>query len=332
VFRRPELLVAASVPVLLVAGVLPWHRDVVCTQSGCGSVDATAWTGSPVWALVLLVALALAGAWVLALPTRGRVPLAVGALTGVTGVVGAALVVVSLDALVFNRAGFFGFDLPVTETFPVLAVHPGVGLPLGLVGLLLQAVGGWAAVRRHTGLVSSPLSPLARRHARPQGYRAAPTPDHPRTATAFAQGPPRGRHGPPPPDEPRPPSAVGQGPSPGRHGSPLPDEPRPAAFGQGWPSGRHGSPLPDEPRPAAFGQGRPSGRHGSPLPDEPRPAAFGQGWPSGRHGAAAPDEPRPAAAFGQGPPPGRHGAAAPDEPWSAAAFGQGPPARRHRRR
>src|ERR687890_1851768 len=116
VFRRPELLVAASVPVLLLAGVLPWHRDVLCMQSGCGPVTASAWTGSPVWALVLLLALALAGAWVLALPTRGRVPLAVAALTGVAGVVSAAVVVVSLDALVFNRAGFFGFDLPVTET------------------------------------------------------------------------------------------------------------------------------------------------------------------------------------------------------------------------
>jgi hypothetical protein len=258
VFRRPELLVAASVPVLLVAGVLPWHRDVVCTQSGCSPVDATAWTGSPVWALVLLVALALAGAWVLALPTRGRVPLAVGALTGVTGVVGAALVVVSLDALVFNRAGFFGFDLPVTETFPVLAVHPGVGLPLGLVGLLLQAVGGWAAVRRHTGLVSSPLSPLARRHTRPQGHRAAPTPDHPRTTTAFAQGRPSGRHGAAPPDR-RPAAAFGQGPPSGRHGAASADEPRPeAAFGQGPPSGRHGAAAPDEPwSAAAFGQGPP---------------------------------------------------------------------------
>ena len=197
-FRRPELLVAASVPVLLVAGVLPWHRDVVCTQSGCGTVSASAWTGSPVWALVLLLALALAGAWVLALPTRGRVPLAVAALTGVAGVVTAAVVVVSLDALVFNRAGFFGFDLPVTETFPVLAVHPGPGLPLGLAGLLLQAVGGWASVRRRAGLVSPPL----RRPGRPAvppgaAPREAFSPGAgapPREAVAFGQGPPPPRH------------------------------------------------------------------------------------------------------------------------------------------
>jgi hypothetical protein len=169
VFRRPELLVAASVPVLLVAGVLPWHRDVLCTQAGCGTVSASAWTGSPVWALVLLLALALAGAWVLVLPTRGRVPLAVAALTGMAGVVSAAIVVVSLDALVFNRAGFFGFDLPVTETFPVLAVHAGAGLPLGLVGLLLQAVGGWTTVRHRAGLVT----PSLRRPTRPDPGRAA---------------------------------------------------------------------------------------------------------------------------------------------------------------
>ena len=86
----------------------------------------------------------------LLLPTRGQVPLGVAALTGVAGVVSAAIVVVSLDALVFNQAGFFGFDLPVTETFPVLAVHPGPGLLLGLVGLLLQAAGGWTSVRQRT--------------------------------------------------------------------------------------------------------------------------------------------------------------------------------------
>ena len=100
------------------------------------------------WALVLLSALAVAGAWVLALPTRGRVSLGVAAVTGVVAVLAAAVVVVSLDALVFNRVGFFHFDLPVTETFPVLAVHPGPGLVLGLVGLLLQAAGGWTWLRQ----------------------------------------------------------------------------------------------------------------------------------------------------------------------------------------
>ena len=167
-FRRPELLVAASVPVLLLAGVLSWHRDVLCTQAGCGTVAASAWTGSPVWAAVLVVALALAGAWVLLLPTRGQVPLAVAALTGVAGVVSAAIVVVSLDALVFNHAGFFGFDLPVTETFPVLAVHPGPGVLLGLARA--AAAGG------------------RRLDLRPPPHRAAdPTPSPPGPATGPAR-------------------------------------------------------------------------------------------------------------------------------------------------
>lgn len=155
-FRRPELLVAASVPVLLLAGVLSWHRDVVCTRSSCGTVTASAWTGSPVWAVVLVVALALGGVWVLLPPTRGEVPLGLAALTGVAGVVSTGIVLVSLDALVFNHAAFFGFDLPVTETFPVLAVHPGPGLLLGLLGLLLQAAGGWTSVRHRTALLTPP--------------------------------------------------------------------------------------------------------------------------------------------------------------------------------
>ena len=71
----------ASVPVLLLAGVLSWQRDVLCTQSGCGPVGASAWTGSPVWAAVLAVALALGGVWVLLPPTRGQVPLGVAALS-----------------------------------------------------------------------------------------------------------------------------------------------------------------------------------------------------------------------------------------------------------
>ena len=167
-FRCPELLVAASVPVLLVAGVLSWHRDVVCTQSGCHTVTASAWTGSVVWAVVLVVALAVAGAWLLPLPTRGGVPLGVAALTGLAGAVCAGIVVASLDALVFNHAGFFGFHLAVTETFPVLAVHPGPGLLLGLVGLLLQAAGGWTSVRRRA-------APFSRPHRRPTPRTHPPT-------------------------------------------------------------------------------------------------------------------------------------------------------------
>ena len=118
------------------------------------------------WAVVLVIALALAGAWVLWLPTRGEVPPGVAMLTAAAGVVSAAIVVASLDALVFNHAGFFGFDLPVTETFPVLAVHPGPGLLLGLVGLLLQAAGGWISVRRRTALQPTVPESGAPRHRR----------------------------------------------------------------------------------------------------------------------------------------------------------------------
>jgi hypothetical protein len=225
VFRRPELLVAASVPMLLLAGVLSWHRDVLCTQAGCGTVTASAWTGSPVWAVVLAIALALGGAWVLLPPTRGEVPLAVAALTGVAGVVSAAIVVVSLDALVFNWVGFFGFDLPVTETFPVLAVHPGPGLLLGLVGLLLQAAGGWTAVRHRTTLLTPP-----RRHP------ARPATQHWDTATPSPGPPPPSAGGPParpweatPPTPARPCEAALPTPPPSWEA---------AAFGQGPPPPR----------------------------------------------------------------------------------------------
>jgi hypothetical protein len=237
VFRRPELLVAASVPVLLLAGVLSWHRDVVCTRSGCGTVTASAWTGSPVWAVVLVVALALGGVWVLLPPTRGEVPLGVAALTGVAGVVSAGIVLVSLDALVFNHAAFFGFDLPVTETFPVLAVHPGAGLPLGLAGLLLQAVGGWVSIRRRAGLVSSPL----RRPTPPVG----PTWSADRGPTS----PPR-HCASPPPDEPR-------ATSPGHRPAPPPDEP----WATPPPGRRRAAPAGDQTWVAAFGQGPPPPRH-----------------------------------------------------------------------
>jgi hypothetical protein len=198
VFRRPELLVAASVPVLLLAGVLSWHRDVVCTRSGCGTVTASAWTGSPVWAVVLVVALALGGVWVLLPPTRGEVPLGIAALTGVAGVVSAGIVLVSLDALVFNHAAFFGFDLPVTETFPVLAVHPGPGLLLGLLGLLLQVAGGWTSVRHRTALLTPPA---ATPPPPTPGRRPCPLPPNPGGSA---------RHPPPTPSPRRPPPIPGR--------------------------------------------------------------------------------------------------------------------------
>ena len=278
-FRRPELLVAASVPVLLLAGVLSWHRDVLCTQSGCGTVAASAWTGSPVWAAVLVVALALAGAWVLLLPTRGQVPLAVAALTGVAGVVSAAIVVVSLDALVFNHAGFFGFDLPVTETFPVLAVHPGPGLLLGLVGLLLQAVGGWTSVRHRTALLTPPRRHPAPLPAQPVAARACRRP----CAVPCRRRPCRRR-----PCRRR--SGAGRRPCRRRlrRCRRRPCRRRP-------PRPRAGPPrLP--PRRAA---GQPATRPPATPPATPRPAA----QPS----AQPPSRPWAAVAFGQGaPPPRRH--------------------------
>jgi hypothetical protein len=176
---RPDLLVAASVPVLLVAGVLPWQRDVMCTQSGCGTVLAGAWGGSLAWTLALLAGLAMAGVWVLTLPVRGRVSVPVAALTAAVAAFAAAVVVVSLDALVFGHTGLVDFRLPVTETFPVLAVHPAEGLVLGLIGLLLQAVAGWTTLRHRTP------APVPEPAAVPQG----PPPLRSQPA-AVPQGPP----------------------------------------------------------------------------------------------------------------------------------------------
>lgn len=148
---RPELLVAASVPVLLVAAVLPWQQDVICARAGCGTVSASAWSGSAVWALVVLAALAVSGAWILTLPTRTRVSRAVAAVTGVVAVLGAVLVLLSVLALVTNRAAFFAFDLPVRETFPVLSVHPGAGLYLALPALALPALAAWSTLHAGRG-------------------------------------------------------------------------------------------------------------------------------------------------------------------------------------
>ena len=202
---------AASVPVLLVAGVLPWQRDTMCTQTGCGSVLAGAWTGSPAWALVLLVGLALAGTWVLLLPGRRRVPSALAALTAAVAVLAAAVVVASADALVFNRTGLIDVRLPVTETFPVLAVHPAEGLAVGLAGLLLQAAAGWTTLRHRNALTSplrrptpdpTPFSPAAYAPAA-AGYSPAPA----------GHGPPSGPagYGPPPAPVAFPPGAAAYG-------------------------------------------------------------------------------------------------------------------------
>jgi hypothetical protein len=287
VFRtRPELLVAVSVPVLLVAGVLPWQRDVICARAGCGTVSASAWSGSPVWAVVLLAALAVAGAWVLVLPTRGVEPLAVAALTGTVGAVATALVVVSLDALVFNRAGFFGFDLPVTETFPVLSVHPGPGLVVGLLGLLLQAVAGWTSLRRRQVLLpplrrttSTPIpdpQPLHRAAAQPappsQGPGAAPP-----QWTAAAQPPIRS-------------PSLGAAP---RHRAAAPDQAPPTWTPRPDPAGAAGQ-APATRAPGAGAGGAAGQERAAPgmRPGWGGAGGGGRGWE---------------AAFGQGaPPPRRH--------------------------
>ena len=291
---RPDLLVAVSVPVLLVAGVLPWQRDVMCTQAGCGTVAASAWTGSPVWALVLLSALAAAGAWVLALPTRGRVSLGVAAVTGVVGVLAAAVVVVSLDALVFNRVSFFHFDLPVTETFPVLAVHPGAGLVLGLVGLLLQAVGGWGSLRQRDALVS-PLRPPVRQPVT-AGHPSPAAPGWPQT------WPPQDFAAPARPAQHEPP-AIRTWPSP-TGPPPASESARPAwesATPRAWPPAQ-----PESATPEAW---------------SPAESAAPRAWPPAE------------SATQQGGSPGRESARPAPAGWEAAAFGQGPPTpRRHRRR
>jgi hypothetical protein len=335
VFRRPELLVAASVPVLLLAGVLSWHRDVVCTRSGCGTVAASAWTGSPVWAVVLVIALALGGVWVLLPPTRGEVPLGVAALTGVAGVVSAGIVLVSLDALVFNHAAFFGFDLPVTETFPVLAVHPGPGLLLGLLGLFLQAAGGWASVRHRTAL----LAPPRRRPTVAQPWPpAVPSPE----------SWPVDR---PLPAIPRPPTAAAD-PWPVR--TPSPTTPRPAATADRWPAA---TPPVAGPGPAAMAPAADRWPAATFPVADPGPAASSAVGPQ-RAGASpgtphALSQPPAAAPLGRawdGPVPPSAQAPQPEvreavrdrsrqpgvgrEPgWEPVAFGQGaPPPRRHRRR
>ena len=306
---------AASVPVLLLAGVLAWHRDVVCTRSGCGTVTASAWTGSPVWAVVLVIALALGGVWVLLPPTRGEVPLGIAALTGVAGVVSAGIVLTSLDALVFNHAAFFGFDLPVTETFPVLAVHPGPGLLLGLLGLLLQAAGGWTSVRHRTALFTPP-----RRHASaarpwptavpaPESWPVGtPSPAIPWPAAAAGRWPPAA------------PSVAGPGPAatspvagPGPAAASPVAGPWPAGMPSAGPPGVGASPAPPHPfsqPPAAAPLGRASDGPVPPLAQPPQPEA----------GEAVRD-------------PSRQPGAAHERGWEAVAFGQGaPPPRRHRRR
>lgn len=346
---------AASVPVLLLAGVLSWHRDVVCTRSGCGTVTASAWTGSPVWAVVLVAAVALGGVWVLLPPTRGEVPLGIAALTGVAGVVSAGIVLVSLDALVFNHAAFFGFDLPVTETFPVLAVHPGPGLLLGLLGLILQAAGGWTSVRHRTALLTPP-----RRHA----TAAQPWPTAARAPESWPVGTPS-------PAIPWPTAAARRWPAP----APAVAGPGPAAAADRWPAA---TPPVADPWPAAM---PPAVDHWPAAPSvaDPAPAAgpsvartgpaatspVAGPWPAGMPPAgppgagASPAPPHPssqpsvAAPLGRpwdGPVPpsaqpqqpeareavrdrSRQPGAAHERGWEAVAFGQGaPPPRRHRGR
>jgi hypothetical protein len=180
---RADFLVAASVPLLLAAGLLPWQRDEMCTVAGCGVVQVTAWDGSLAWALPLLAGVVVGGWWVLLLPSRPA-PTWLAALTAAVGGLGAVVLIATLDALVFGRAGFFGFELPVVEEFPVLSVRPGIGLALGLLGLVAQAVAGWMTVRARGALVA-PWRPPGR------GARRGAAD----TVVGLAQGPPASRRG-----------------------------------------------------------------------------------------------------------------------------------------
>jgi hypothetical protein len=181
---RADLLVAASVPLLLAAGLLPWQRDEMCTVAGCGMVQVTAWDGSPGWALPVLAGVVVGGLWVLLLPDRPA-PTWLAALTAAVGGLGAVVLLATLDAVVFGRAGIFRFELPVVEDFPVLSVRPGLGLLLGLLGLVVQAVAGWMTVRARGALVP-PWRPPGRTARRP-----APAD----TVLGLAQGPPAPRRG-----------------------------------------------------------------------------------------------------------------------------------------
>lgn len=158
---RADVLVAASIPTLLIAGVLPWHRIQMCTMAGCGEIRANGWSGSPAWALPLLAGLLVAGVWMLSLPGRGRVPTGLALLAATVAVLAGAVLVATLDALVFGRPRFFHFRLAVIEEFPVLSVRPGAGLFLGLAGLLLQAVAAWTTLRRRHPR-TTPRRPTAR--------------------------------------------------------------------------------------------------------------------------------------------------------------------------
>jgi hypothetical protein len=177
---RADVLVAASVPLLLAAGLLPWQRDEMCTVAGCGGVQVTAWGGSPAWALPVLAGVAVGGLWVLLLPSRPA-PTWLAALTGAVGGLGALVLLASLDAVAFGRAGFFHFELPVVDDFPVLSVRPGIGLPLAVLGLAGQAVAGWTTVRARGALVTP--------------WRPPPTRRAPDTVLRLAQGPRAPRHG-----------------------------------------------------------------------------------------------------------------------------------------
>jgi len=131
--RRADVLVGASVPVLLAAALLPWQRNEMCTNAGCGTVQLSAWTGSPAWALPVLAGTLVGGLWVLLLPD-GPVPTGVAALTAAVAGIGAVAVAASLDSVVFGRDWLFPFRLPVVEAFPVLSASLVLGFRSGCSG------------------------------------------------------------------------------------------------------------------------------------------------------------------------------------------------------
>lgn len=178
---RADVLLAVSVPLLLLGGILPWQVDRVCAVDGCVDVHVAAWSGSPAWAVPLVLALAVAGGWLLLLPVRAA-PTGLAALAAAIGSLGAMVVLVSLDALLFHRPGFLPYRLPVQEEFPVLSVRPGSGLAVGLLGLLALAAAGWLTVRARKALVT-PWRPPRRPGAPQQAWQQA----------AMGQGPPRSR-------------------------------------------------------------------------------------------------------------------------------------------
>ena len=155
---RADFLVAASVPLLLAAGLLPWQRNEMCTVAGCGTVQVTAWDGSFAWALPLLAGVVVGGWWVLLLPSRPA-PTWLAAQTAAAGGLGAVVLAATQDAVVFGLGiglvssllGVAGGELII----PTLVFAFGAGIKTaGTASLLISLPTVGVGVLRHRRLGS----------------------------------------------------------------------------------------------------------------------------------------------------------------------------------